>query len=75
MSELFARYLTPLTYLLWVVIIIGAVDHFVVHFLPPDLANAYLYALWPLVAAVWFGHKYNARLKAQEARDKVRDGV
>jgi len=75
MSELFARYLTPLTYFMWALIIVGAIDHFVVPFLPPRLGALYLYLLWPLLAVVWFGHKHNARLKAQEARDNVRDGV
>ena len=75
MSELFARYLTPLTYLLWAMIIVGSVDHFVVEFLPRRVADANLYAMWPLLAIVWFGHKHAARVKAQSMHDNMSDSA
>lgn len=75
MSELFARYITPLTYLLWAMIIIGSIDHFFFEFLPRGVANANLYVMWPLLAIVWFGHKHLARIKAQAMRDDMPDGA
>jgi hypothetical protein len=75
MTELFARYLTPLTYLLWAMIIIGSVDHFAIEFLPRPVADYNLYAMWPLLAVVWFGHRHVARVKAQAMRDNMRDGA
>ena len=75
MTELFARYLTPLTYLLWAMIVVGMVDHFAVEFLPRSVADWNLYGMWPLLAVVWFGHKHNARMKAQTMRDNMHDGA
>ena len=75
MTELFARYLTPLTYLLWAMIGVGMVDHFAVEFLPRRMADINLYAMWPLLAVVWFGHKHVARVKAQAMRDNMSDSV
>ena len=75
MNEIFARYLTPLTYLLWAMIIIGGVDHFAVEFLPRQVADLNLYIMWPLLAIVWFGHRHVARLKAQAIRDNMNDGA
>jgi len=75
MAEIFARYLAPLTYLLWAMIIVGGVDHFAVEFLPRQIADVNLYIMWPLLAVVWFGHKHNARLKAQAMRDDLIDGA
>lgn len=75
MQELFARYLTPLTYLLWAVIAVGIIDHFVVGLLPRPVADVNLYIMWPLLAVVWFGHKHNAKVKAQAMRDEPNDGA
>ena len=75
MQELFARYLIPLTYLLWALIIIGMIDHFAVEFLPRKVADVNLYLLWPLLAIVWFAHKYNAKIKAQNMRDNDNIGA
>ncbi len=75
MSQLFARYLTPLTYLIWVMIIVGSIDHFAVEFLPRKVADVNLYVMWPVLAIVWFGHKHNARMKAQSMRDDMGDGA
>ena len=63
------RYLTPLTYMMWVVIIIGMVDHFFLAprgqaVLPPVVFDWLLIVMWPLLAAVWFGNKEAERLKA-----------
>ena len=75
MTEMLARYLTPLTYLMWVLIIVGAVDHFAVEFLPRQIADVNLYIMWPLLAFVWFGHRHNSRVKAQAMRDDLIDGA
>jgi hypothetical protein len=75
MVEIFARYLTPLTYLMWVMIIAGAIDHFAVGFLPRQIAEVNLYIMWPLLAVVWFGHRHAARVKAQAMRDDLIDGA
>jgi hypothetical protein len=75
MTEIFARYLTPLTYLMWVTIIVGGVDHFAFEFLPRPVADVNLYVMWPLLAVVWFGHKHVARVKAQAMRDNLSDGA
>lgn len=75
MTGIFARYLTPLTYLMFGLIIVGGVDHFAVEFLPRPVANVNLYILWPLLAVVWFGHKHVAREKAQAMRDDLSDGA
>ena len=74
-AEIFARYLSPLTYLMWVMIIVAMVDHFAVGFLPPQVATLNFYFLWPLLAFVWFGHKHIARVKAQAMRDDLIDGA
>ena len=63
------RYLTPLTYMMWVVIIIGMVDHFFLEprgqaVLPPVVFDWLLIVMWPLLAAVWFGNKEAERLKS-----------
>jgi hypothetical protein len=70
MQAYLLRYLTPLTYLMWVVIIIGMVDHFFLEprglaFLPPSVFNWLLIVMWPLLAAVWFGNKANEKRKAE----------
>ena len=75
MTELFARSITPLTYLLWAMIIIGGIDHFAVEFLPRPIADWNLYIMWPLLAIVWFGHKYKAREKAQMGLDNRNEGA
>ncbi len=75
MSEILARYLTPLTYAMWVMIIAGAIDHFAVGFLPRQVAAVGLYVMWPLLAFVWFGHRHKERLKAQAMRDDLIDGA
>ncbi len=73
MNELFARYLTPLTYLLWALIIIGGIDHFAIEVLPRPVADINLIVMMPLLAAVWFGHKHKARMQA--TRDDFGDGA
>jgi hypothetical protein len=64
------RYLVPLTYMMWAVIIIGMVDHFFLEprgqaVLPPVVFDWLLIAMWPLLAAVWFGNKEAEKRKAQ----------
>lgn len=64
------RYLAPLTYMMWAVIIIGMVDHFFLEprgqaVLPPVVFDWLLILMWPLLAAVWFGNKENEKRKAQ----------
>ena len=74
MTGLFARYLAPVTYLLWAMIIIGAIDHFFVEFLPRPVADVNLYVMWPVLAIVWFGHRHISREKAQAMRNNQNDG-
>jgi len=55
--------------MMWVVIIIGMVDHFFLEprgqaVLPPVVFDWLLIVMWPLLAAVWFGNKEAERLKA-----------
>ena len=78
MMALLLRYLTPLTYVMWAVIIIGMVDHFFLEprglaVLPSEWFNWMVILMWPLLGAVWFGHKEAERRKAlarQEAADE-----
>lgn len=70
MQSYLLRYLTPLTYMMWVAIIIGMVDHFFLEprglaFLPPAVFDWLVILMWPLLAAVWFGNKENEKRKAQ----------
>ena len=70
MQAILLRYLTPLTYLMWVAIIIGMVDHFFLEprglsFLPSPVIDWLLILMWPLLAAVWFGNKEKEKRKAQ----------
>lgn len=74
MTELFARYLTPITYLMWAMIIVGMADHFLVEFLPRSVADLNLYIMWPVLAIVWFGHRHKTRVQAQAMRDNMNDG-
>ena len=67
--------MTPLTYLLWAMIIVGGVDHFAFEFMPRAMADVNLYVMWPLLAVVWFGHRYVAREKAQAMRNNLSDGA
>ncbi|MBI37338.1 MAG: hypothetical protein CL568_07130 [Alphaproteobacteria bacterium] len=65
MSKIFARFLDPLTYSMWVIILIGAIDHFFVKFLPKEISDLGIYIMWPLLLCVWYGHRYKAKIKAQ----------
>ena len=56
-------------------IIVGAIDHFFVEFLPRSVANMNLYVMWPLLAIVWFGHKHLAKIKAQSMHDNDNAGA
>ena len=66
MAEVFSRYLTPLTYAMWVTILIGGVDHFLVDFLPPVISEINIFIMLPLLAIVWFGHKHRAKYKSKK---------
>ena len=59
MAEIFSRYLTPLTYAMWVTILIGGVDHFILEFFPSLVSEFYFFFLLPFVGIVWFGHKHS----------------
>lgn len=76
MKALLLRYLTPLTYIMWAGIIIGMIDNFFLEprglaFLPSGAFNWLLILMWPLVAAVWFGHKEAERQKALKRHDSA----
>ncbi len=75
MTELFARYLEPLTYVLWAMIILGGIDHFVVEFLPRAIADWNLIIMWPVLATVLFGRWHVGRKNARAMRDNMNDGV
>ena len=75
MSEIFARFITPVTYLMFAMLIVGGIDHFAVEFLPRNVAQWNLNLMWPVLAIVWFGHKYKERMKAQTMRDDANDGA
>ena len=45
MAEIFSRYLTPLTYAMWVTILIGCVDHFILEFLPPIVSEINIFIM------------------------------
>ncbi len=75
MGELLARYLAPLTYALYIMLAVGGIDHFWIEFLPRPVAQLNLLALWPLLAAVWFGHKYKARMNAEAAGESRNRGA
>lgn len=78
MRALLLRYLTPLTYLMWAVIIIGMVDHFFLEprglaFLPPPVFDWLVILMWPLLAAVWFGWKEVEKRKAMNQSEPPTD--
>lgn len=75
MAALFSRYLTPLTYVMYAMLIIGGIDHFAVEFLPRQVAGWNLIIIWPVLAFIWYGHRYNARLQAQELRNDDNDSA
>ena len=69
------RYLTPLTYIMWIIIIVGMVEHFFLEprgmaFLPPAAFDWLLILMWPLLAAVWFGHKEAEKQKALRRQEE-----
>jgi membrane protein implicated in regulation of membrane protease activity len=68
MPHLLARLTTPLTYLLWIMMIIGMVDHFFGPYLPPPVAEIGFYALWLVAAATWFGWRQRKRDEAAAKR-------
>ena len=66
MAEVFSRYLTPLTYAMWVTILIGGADHFVVDFFFFLISEINIFIMLPLLAIVWFGHKHRAKYKSKK---------
>ena len=68
MQRLLARLTTPLTYLLWAMIIVGMVDHFFGPVLSPPVAEIGFYALWLVAAATWFGWRQRKRDQAASGR-------
>ena len=75
MGDLLLRFLTPLTWLLWIVLGVGMFDQFVldqifgITVLPPRAFDALLIVMWPLLLAVWFGWKEKEKRKAREGRN------
>ena len=66
--RLLARLTTPLTYLLWAMIIVGMLDHFYGPFLPAKIAELGFFAIWLTAAAVWFGWRQRKRDDAASQR-------
>lgn len=82
MGPLLLKYLRPMTWLLWGLLAIGFVDHFLlaprgIGVIPPAVFDWLILALWPLLLGVWFGWKQKEKLKAQgdttPAPDDTRD--
>ncbi|MDE0780081.1 MAG: hypothetical protein OSB67_04940 [Alphaproteobacteria bacterium] len=76
--SLLLRFLTPLTYLLWGMIILGMLDHFLLG--PRDLAvlpdwffDRLLILMWPVLLAVWFGWKEHEKQKAKNSSTNTTD--
>lgn len=72
MMNLFLRYLTPLTYVMWIVIGFGMIEHFFLEprglaILPPAAFDWLLILMWPLLFAIWFGWKEAEKRKAQNS--------
>jgi hypothetical protein len=75
MSDLLLRFLTPMTWLLWIVIGIGMIEHFFLEprgrsLLPSGVFDTLLIVMWPSLLAVWFGWKEKEKRKAREGRDE-----
>ena len=66
MQRLLARYTTPLTYLLWILILVGLVDQIFGPFLPEQVINFGFYALWLVAAMTWFGYRQRKRDAADQ---------
>lgn len=75
MDIFLARNLTPLTVLMWALIVIGAIDYFVVGFISPGVQEVGLVALWLLTGAIWFGWKARKREQAEAARQAGGEGA
>ena len=69
MSKIFDRYLDLLTYCMWGIILLGAIDHFFVKLLPKEISDLSIYIMWHLLLCVWYGHKHKARIKAQNKKE------
>ncbi len=61
MQHLLARLTTPLTYLLWILVVVGMVDHFFGPLLPPAVVEVGFYVLWLIAAMTWFGFRQRKR--------------
>ena len=70
--SLLLRFLAPLTYLLWGMIILGMLDHFLldprgIAIFPEWLFDWLLILMWPVLLAVWFGWKEHEKQKAKNS--------
>jgi hypothetical protein len=67
--EFLLKYLTPMTWLLWAMIVVGMLDHFFlsprgISILPQAVFDWFLIIMWPVLLAVWFGWKEKEKQKA-----------
>lgn len=62
-----ARYTTPLTVLMWAMVVLGAVDVFYPGIVPAQISQWNLVLLWPVVAAAYFAIRYKKKLEAEAA--------
>jgi hypothetical protein len=68
MRHLLARHAAPLTYLLWLLVIVGLADEFLGPFLPPIAVEVGFVALWLVAALTWFGFRQRKRDEAARRR-------
>ncbi len=73
--HLLLKFLKPLTWLLWGMIGIGMLDHFILgprglNFLPEGVLDWLIILLWPVLLAVWFGWKESEKQKVRDLQAK-----
>jgi hypothetical protein len=72
MRSYLLKFLRPLTWLLWGMLIIGMIDHFLLDprglaVLPEWLFDWLLILMWPVLLAVWFGWKEHEKQKSKNS--------
>ena len=74
MQHRLARLTTPLTYVLWGLLLVGMIDYVFGPLLPPDVVNVGFYVLWAVAAATWFGWRQRKRDEAAARHGRPRSG-
>jgi hypothetical protein len=73
MQRLLARWTTPLTWLLWILVVVGMADYFLGPFLPPEVVEFGIILLWLVAALTWFGWRRRKRDEAGEGHRNAGD--